>query len=103
MPGATLQRGIESLVAEVLRVHVIDAVLARPEVRKGLSPEAIDRIRADVLARLKTAEETGRADRREVEAVLDAVLGNAGPAGAALKALLKAGWEKVAASDREAR
>lgn len=103
MPGAPLSRGIESIVAEVLRAHVLETVLARPEVRRGLSPEAIDRIRRDILDRLKASEEEGRADRGEVEALLDSALGTAGPAGVAIKALLKAGWERLSSSGQEDR
>ncbi len=96
MPNASLRKGIESMVAEVLRAHVLDAVLARPEVRKGLSPEAIERIRKDMLERLLVSEEQGRADRGEVEALLDGALVSTGPAGIAIKALIKAGWERLA-------
>ena len=66
MPVPPLQRGIESIVAELLRVHVLEAVLARPEVRRGLSPEAVERIRRDILDRLKASEEQGRDHRGEV-------------------------------------
>jgi hypothetical protein len=103
MSGAPLQRGIESIVAEVVRVHLLENVLGRPEVRRGLSPEAIERIRRDVLDRLKASEEEGRANRGEVEEVLDAALGAAGPAGAMIKSLLKAGWERLAPQNREER
>jgi len=103
MPGTPLARGIESIVAEVLRAHVLDTVLARPEVRRGLSPEAIQRIRADLLDRLKASEESGRPDRAEVETLLDAALGAAGPAGAAVKALLKSCWERVSSPEGEKR
>ncbi len=102
MPVPPLQRGIESIVAELLRVHVLEAVLARPEVRRGLSPEAVERIRRDILDRLKASEEQGRDHRGEVEEVLDAALGAAGPAGAMIKSLLKAGWDHLSPSDREA-
>jgi hypothetical protein len=103
MPGAALRKGIESMVAEVLRAHVLDAVLSRPEVRKGLSPEAIERIRKDVLEHLKASEEQGRTNRAEVEALLDQALASTGPAGLALKGLLKAGWDRLSAKDGEAR
>jgi hypothetical protein len=95
MTRSPFQSGIESLVAEVLRVHVVDAVLDRPEVRRNLSPEALERLRADVMQRLSRSESQGMAHRVEVMAAVQGALGAAGPAGALLRTALSTAWDRL--------
>lgn len=95
MAGTPFQSGIESLVAEVLRVHVLDAVLDRPEVRRNLSPEALERLRVDLRQRLARSESEGQAHRADVVAAVQGALGAAGPAGALLRTAVTAAWERL--------
>ncbi len=85
------RRGLESLVAAFLREHVAPAIFERDEVRRGLGPEHLDRVRREVLARLEAAERAGAEDRERVREMLGGLLGAAvsGPGGAAVLALLR--------------
>ncbi len=85
-----IRRGLESLVAAFLREHVAPAVFEREEVRRGLGPEHLDRVRREVLARLEAAERDGANDRERVREIVGGLLGAAvsGPTSAALLALL---------------
>ena len=75
MAGPAFDKGLESLIAEVLRVHVVDSVFAREAVRKGLPPERVEALRREIVDRLKRAEDEGRDQRDTVRAVMDAALG----------------------------
>lgn len=69
-----LRRGLESYLAELLRVHVAETLFARPEVRAALPPERLEKLRAEVLGRLRASEEEGREARPRVTAVCDELL-----------------------------
>lgn len=86
MSGPAFDKGLESLIAEMLRVHVVDSVFAREAVRRGLPPERLEALRHEVVDRLKHAEESGRGDRDAVRGVLDAALGMM-PVGGAVSSL----------------
>jgi hypothetical protein len=75
MGGPAFDKGLESLVAEVLRVHVVEAVFAREAVRKGLPPDRVEALRREVVDRLKRSEDAGRDHRDAVKSVVDAALG----------------------------
>ncbi|MBP7125419.1 hypothetical protein KBD49_03525 [Myxococcota bacterium] len=87
MERGSLEKGLESLVAEGLRLHVLDRVLARPEVTRNLSPEALDRLKRKVLDRLARSEEEGRADRETALAAIRGLRAAAGPLGDVLATL----------------
>lgn len=67
-------KGLESMVAEMLRVHLVDAIFSRDAVRNGLPPERVEALRRDIVERLRRAEEDGRAHRESVRGVVDAAL-----------------------------
>lgn len=90
MESGPLQKGLESLVAEALRRHLLEAVLARPEVIRNLSPEARERLRQKVLDRLARSEEAGRAHRETALAAIRGLRAAAGPLGEVLATLWKA-------------
>lgn len=91
MVAERIRRGIESYVAAFLKEYVAPALLERDEVRRGLGPEGLERVRREVLARLEEAERRGLDDREHVREVaapwMAAVL--SGPGGSLLLALLK--------------
>lgn len=96
------RRGLESLIAAFLREHVAPAVFERDEVRRGLGPEHLDRVRREVLARLEAAEREGAEDRERVREVLGGLLDAAAsiPAGAAFLVLLRS-WLDQRSRSRE--
>ncbi|MBM4395839.1 MAG: hypothetical protein FJ087_09130 [Deltaproteobacteria bacterium] len=69
-----LRRGLESYVAEMLRIHVAEGLLARPEIRAALGPQHFERVRAEVLDRLRRSEEEGREARPAVSTAVSDVL-----------------------------
>jgi len=81
MADESLRKGLESLVAEGLRRHVLETVLARPEVVRNLSPEALARLRERILARLLESEESGREHRETALAAIRGLRAAAGPLG----------------------
>lgn len=85
------RRGLESLVAAFLREHVAPALFERDEVRRGLGPEGLERVRREVLARLEEAERRGMEDRARAREVLRGWMGGAAgePGLAALLALVR--------------
>lgn len=95
MEGGPLQKGLESLVAEGLRRHVLDVVLARPEVTRNLSPEALETLRKKVLARLAESEEAGRPHRETALAALRGLQAAAGPLGEVLASLWRLAGESA--------
>jgi len=88
MPGPAFDKGLESLIAELLRVHLVDSVFARDAVRNGLPPERIEALRQEIVSRLKRAEDVGRDDRAAVRSVLDAALAVV-PGGASVASLIQ--------------
>jgi hypothetical protein len=77
----SLRRGIESYVAAFLREHVAEGLLSRPEIRSALSPEALTRIRTEILERLKRSEAEGMGDRDLVRKGVHALATSLGTAG----------------------
>ena len=94
----SLRRGIESYVAELLRRHVVDSVFAADAVTRGLSPEAVKRLRADVEARLAEAEAAGLADRVVVKTLIESALGGSSALAAAVASVCREVLDRVAAS-----
>lgn len=95
MESGPLQKGLESLVAEAMRRHLLDAVLARPEVIRNLSPEARERLRQKVADRLVRSEEEGRAHRETALAAIRGLRSAAGPLGEVLATLWRTIGEPV--------
>jgi hypothetical protein len=91
-PG--FDKGLESMVAEMLRVHMVDAVFSRDAVRNGLPPERVEALRREIVDRLKTAEEGGRDHRETVRAVIDGALGLV-PGGQAASAVVQSVLERL--------
>ncbi|HOI10613.1 MAG TPA: hypothetical protein PK313_09080 [Myxococcota bacterium] len=103
MGGPAFDKGLESLVAEVLRVHVVEAVFSREAVRKGLPPDRVEALRREVVDRLKHSEDAGREHRDAVKAVVDAALGLV-PGGATAATVLHQVVERlVPSASAEAR
>ncbi len=91
MVDERIRRGLESLIAAFLRERVAPALFERDEVRRGLGPERLERVRREVLARLEASEEAGLEDRARVREALEGLVGGAGagPLGSALIAFVR--------------
>jgi hypothetical protein len=85
----SLHKGLESLIAEMLRTHVVDAVFLRDEVRRNLPPERIEALRSEILERLARAEEEGRPDRGAVYDCFAGALASTGSAGTLVESLVR--------------
>ena len=94
----SLRRGVESLVAEALRVHVAEGILARPEVRAALSTEALARIRADVIDRLERSEREGREDRATLRKAVEDAAGWLGVPGGLATEVVRLLFERAGAT-----
>lgn len=96
------RRGLESLVAAFLREQVAPALFEREEVRRGLGPEHLERVRRELLARLEAAEREGAQDREHVREAVGGLLGAAvsGPGAAAILAVIRS-WLDQRSRSRE--
>ena len=102
MLDESFRRGVESIVAGLLRTHLVEAALSRDEVRRALSPEALERLRREVVERLERSEQAGLADRASVKALADSLLSATGASAATLQAA--ASWvAKHACADPAAK
>ncbi|HOS62763.1 MAG TPA: hypothetical protein PLA59_10200 [Myxococcota bacterium] len=75
MAESSFDKGLESLVAELIRTHLVDSVFAKDAVRKGLTPEKLESLRQEILTRLKEAEESGLEHRDAVRKVMETISG----------------------------
>ncbi len=87
MLDESFRRGVESIVAGLLRTHLVETVLSREEVRRALSPEALERLRREVVERLERSERAGREDRASVQALADSLLAATGASAATLQSV----------------
>ncbi len=87
-------KGLEAIIAEMLRVHLVGAVFSRDAVRNGLPPERVEALRREIVDRLKQAEDTGREHRETVRVVVDAALGIV-PGGATAASVVQSVLERL--------
>jgi len=73
-----LRSGIEALIAGVLRRHVVEQVLARTELVTALGPQAIERIRREVMNHLARQEKEGEASLADLERKVVELFGEPG-------------------------
>lgn len=100
MAEESFEKGLESIVAEVMRVHFLDKILTRKEIVGALSSEDLERIRKEVLEKLENAERDGRNDRVAVMKILESIMGTAGPVGSTAMGMMMDVWKKISANNR---
>ena len=97
----SIRRCAESVTAQLLRLHMLDAVLSHSAVVEGLPPDRLARLRDELTASLLALEQAGMADLARIREALAVVASRGAPwvAGAwtVLRPLLAPLWTSVVA------
>ncbi|NOZ02361.1 MAG: hypothetical protein GXP54_10795 [Deltaproteobacteria bacterium] len=98
----SIRRGVESYVARFLRTRVAETLLARDAIRRSITPEDMQRLKTDVLARLEAVEKEGQADREAVGRLVEGLLQRAAGSSASALSALAALLDKAASGQSDA-